>query len=101
MVEKKEAPKKAAPRKAAPKKEEPKKEEPSLSKAESMAKEAEGHINEHTHALLKTHWQAAHDALVQVVEAEKRYDLLYGDGRITEGKDANKNLARETKNRVE
>ena len=68
---------------------------------EAMLEEVELHIVEDTHALLRTHWMNARDALVQVLEAEKRYDLLYGKGRKSVGPGANKNLARTDENRVE
>lgn len=68
---------------------------------DEMLAEVEKHVVEDTHALLRTHWQNARDALIQVVEAEKRYDLLYGGGRVTKGKGSDKNLARDDKNRVE
>jgi hypothetical protein len=82
-----------------------KKEEPVAKKAELTAAEikeaALKHVSDAVHTLHSAAWQAVADSADQVIEDEKRYDLLYGAGRVTEGKDANKNLARKDATREE
>lgn len=85
---------------AAARKEAKKQESPSFS-LDSLIKEADKRIASDKHAMLVVPWVTIRDAALSLIENEKRYNLLYVDGRTSEGKGADKNLPRKTEERVE
>lgn len=65
---------------------------------DALIAEAEDHIsNPDGHALLVEGWVWLRDAAIKVIEDEKRYDLLYGDGRKSKGKGKDENLSERAK----
>lgn len=98
MVEKKKEEVKVSKAKEEPKPEASKrKKDPSYEELIALASRKSGQ----GHSLLSTGWINVKDALLQAQEDEKRWHILYGEGRISEGEDANKNTVRDDKSRVE